>query len=633
MDATADLAQAIQDDANQERPGQTKDLVTFWTKLDDVFDEIIGQFPKEEKLNKANVRSFLYQPERLSLNSADGILVAPEEIGILPAGFTDNAEPLFNTDEYFSPFKIIFKKPLLNVKSIQLLSAIIPNPQTSIPNNEVRFSYYTLRNIYSSYVTTALRVAQGAWSSTAPYIVGDVVTYAVPATIQVNSITFSAPYIVQFFTQTSPFVINTGQSFTSSGATTSAYNLTTLNTGSGGSGPGTWFVACTNSGGSGPSSSATLTYVPAANPYNYYVCTSDVTGGSAPNANPSWTLVGQSGTAAEPSYGPWSAITTYSTGLGVFYTPSGQGNTYFYTSVGSGNVGNTPGIVSDGFWTKGGLSPGTAPNYTDIRPLRLDYFELYPSRYHPQEIFYGGANGEGINAIFPDYPTFVNALNAADTIGFSATDAFTFSYNETLNKIQASPKVQVGWTAGIFNNGNYYLLCGWNDPNLIDSYRNTDFIYQKVGYSLNLRCGFTWNGNAKNTANPYTSAIFFNSIRTYMSPWDSYQEPVGFDAPVVTSITANSYPCLIYTQSIRLYCDVTQGSTQDSAGNAGLLSVVPMNTSGLGVTFYQSSFDNDLTKIPSQLQEITISMKTDTGDNYFLPYSANVSLEIAVTYK
>ena len=97
-------------------------------------------------------------------------------------------------------------------------------------------------------------------------------------------------------------------------------------------------------------------------------------------------------------------------------------------------------------------------------------------------------------------------------------------------------------------------------------------------------------------------------------------------------ITANTYGDLVYTQSVSIYCDVTQGSTQDSAGNAGLLSVIPMSSGQLGINFYQNNFNNPLTKIPSQIQEITISMKTQSGDDYVLPSSANVSFELALEY-
>jgi hypothetical protein len=78
---------------------------------------------------------------------------------------------------------------------------------------------------------------------------------------------------------------------------------------------------------------------------------------------------------------------------------------------------------------------------------------------------------------------------------------------------------------------------------------------------------------------------------------------------------------------------VTQGSTQDSAGNAGLLSVVPMAATSLGVTFYQNNFNRPLTKVIEFIPSITISMKTDSGDDYILPSNASVSLELAIEYE
>ena len=96
--------------------------------------------------------------------------------------------------------------------------------------------------------------------------------------------------------------------------------------------------------------------------------------------------------------------------------------------------------------------------------------------------------------------------------------------------------------------------------------------------------------------------------------------------------TANSYPDLVNTSCVRIYCDVTLSSTEDSLGTKGLLSVVPVNTSNLGVGFYQNNFNNELTKIPQIISEVGITMLNDQGQPFYLPNSATVILELGITY-
>ena len=544
---TETLAQEMEDSANErpERPAETKDLVTFWTKLDDVFDEIIGQFPKEEKLNKGNLKSFIYQPERISINSHDAqVLTTANPVSI---GFGTNTTL---PQETFSPFKIVLKKPLLNVKSIQLLSAIIPNPQASIPDNERYFTYYRLHNIYSSCF--------GVWVGSTTYARGDVIV---------------------------------------------------RNTGVGGI-------------------------------YNYYISTVDSNLNNDPLTTSVWISLGQSGTAAGGTiFGPWSSSTTYSTGTTVFFTSTtGTRETFFYTSLQNSNTGNQPNTATT-YWSKGAATLATAPNWFDISASTLGYVSLLPSTSDPQIYPASYTNSyTAKSAVFPDYPSLVTALNAAATVSSTASIAgdVAFAYNETISKIQFIPQNQIGWVNGDFNGGYYYLLVGWNDPNLSIFYEDDDH-QQKPQYSLNLRCGFTWNGNFSLPTNPWTagtqSTSFAAAIRNYFCPWNGAGQDITIFLPITRNlITANSYADLVYTQAVSIYCDVTQGSTQDSAGNSGLLSVIPMSTSQLGVTFYQNNFNNPLTKIPSQLQEITFSMKTQSGDDYVLPSSANVSFELAMEY-
>ena len=639
-DHTENLAQAIQD-ANSETEQSSTEQANFWNPVN--FDEILQRFSKTESYNHRYARSFLYQPERISLNSHDA------QTPIIPPGTAFGSQGIFkNTtlpQETFSQFNILFEKPLLRVKSIQLLSAIIPNPQPSIPDDECAFYYYRMRTLFNSAYTNT--TGNPVWNSSATYVYGDVVVYqtAIPHTIPVLYFTMNYPPYLYAYTATDPGALSAiGTSFTISGAANSAWNGTFASQGTQGSDVGSWAVIALASQGLGNSSTATITYYTFTN-YTYYVSKVYSNTNNTPDSSPNqWVQVGQSGGQTTAIYQPWNTNTTYSTGDVVFYTGT-DGYTYFYTSVGSGNIGNIPSGTS-AFWTQGSRSASTSPNWFEIRSGNVAFNRLLPSTVPPDvyPAVYATNATTAKNTTFPDYPTFVSALNATNQTTYTCQipGDISFVYNQTLNKIQWVPLNQMAWVNGVFNNGYYYLYTGWNDPN----YQTlaTYALNQKYKYTLNLRAGFTWNGQFNLPADPWNgitgNILFATQIANYFTPFAGSNQQGGGTAysiiasnPAKDRVTANSYADLVYTQSIRLYCDITQGSTQDSGGNAGLLSIIPMAATTLGVTFYQNNFNNPLTKIPEQLQSILIIMKTDSGDDYVLPSSASVSLELGIQYE
>ena len=74
-------------------------------------------------------------------------------------------------------------------------------------------------------------------------------------------------------------------------------------------------------------------------------------------------------------------------------------------------------------------------------------------------------------------------------------------------------------------------------------------------------------------------------------------------------------------------------AVQDPQNLDGLLSLVPINATNLGVSFYQNNFNNPLTKIPDNITQIGITMLNDQGLPFYMPNSAVVLLELAVEYK
>lgn len=99
-------------------------------------DELIQQFPTKQELSEP-YKSFIFQPERVSLNSRQSLLNVVNQIG------GNNAEQFTQApDDTYYQFKCQLKTPLLHVHSLELLRASIPYAVPSIPNDECFFFYY-----------------------------------------------------------------------------------------------------------------------------------------------------------------------------------------------------------------------------------------------------------------------------------------------------------------------------------------------------------------------------------------------------------------------------------------------------------------------------------------------------------
>lgn len=348
--------------------------------------------------------------------------------------------------------------------------------------------------------------------------------------------------------------------------------------------------------------------------------------------------------------GAWVSGTNYGFGDIVTYL----GNTYVFKYPTDEAIPNTvPPNIDANFVLTTLPANLNRPNYYDLNPSRIQAIYLTPTY---QFVYEYTADGDErfFNKTFEDYADVVSSLNfiasnpdGINSLGFTGAipNDISFVYNPTLNKIIMVPSpTQIA--------ANYYYLpCGYEDKNipfvLENGYAKTigneivsikdQFVIQP-GQTLNYKLGFTWNGTFPDPflmTSPWTNNLMVTSVYWYMRGRD----PGYTGAPYPWQqniITFNSYPDLVNTSCVRFYADFAFGTTQDSSTTAtqpdGLLSIVPVNTTNLGVGFYQNNFNNPLTKIPQNLTEIGISMLTDQGLPYYLPNSATVLLELAFTY-
>lgn len=600
-ETTPPVLEPVEEAVARAEEGETappiKSVKNFWERLDEVFrqneqmkermNELVGQFPDEERIRTDTFRSFIYQPDRVCLTSSDDINKISLEPGNLPidaSGISVIRNGPYNA-EFFSKFRIRLDKALMNVKSIQMLSCVIPNIVPTFPDYNLGFFYYRLRNLGDSQLPN--------WSSVTPYLQYDYVFYprrGLGFQAKVNNTNTPPPEIASE---------NTQWKVISNYSNTASYQA--LN----------------------------VVYNPA--DFTFYQCIS-----VAP-------IIG----IPPPNVTYWRALGNFDNTL--FYNRNDivkAVDNFYYVCTGTNIVAQIP-QTSPNFMKL--TNQASSPNYYDLTPDFLNVIYLNPSNGYIYDV-YGFAEQQTINRRFVDYDDLLASLifcagSAENCAGaappgsitfdtFIANDASTIIYFRMLND-------QIG-----LERNYYYIPAGYADPNIASFMRNiptnqsnnlaapvfaANFIPE---YTLNTKLGFTWNGlfTSPYIVNPYTNYAQSCAATTYFfmrPPWINVNY---LTLPLQNVLTANTSADMVHTGCVRVYGDFVFGSSQDSEGKGGLLSVVPVNTINGGVGFYQNNFNNPLLKIPKLITEIGISLTDDQGKPYFLPNSATVQIELAVEY-
>ena len=248
---------------------------------------------------------------------------------------------------------------------------------------------------------------------------------------------------------------------------------------------------------------------------------------------------------------------------------------------------------------------------------------LYPSYYVPPS----GYTKYTKNRTFSGPNDFVSALNAAASTGgdevannpYWGENQVSFAYNSTTNQI----------TMTGLSSGKFYAIAGWNDSFVQAAQRQGTVIQNSfngpdppqpfaLGYTLNLRVGYTLSGNALASQTNAGNPLYANLTNT------AFAQNVG--------IPPDSYPNLVYTGSVYLYSDVVAGSSLGSGKQHNLLAVIPNNTAQLGVIQYVAATLTWLTKIPDTIYEVNIQMFDDANQPFVLPDSAVVNVELGFGY-
>lgn len=311
----------------------------------------------------------------------------------------------------------------------------------------------------------------------------------------------------------------------------------------------------------------------------------------------------------------------------------------------------------------------TAPTFANLRMIRL-----FPSYYQAPA---GLAFTPTKNRYITDPNDFVALLNASAAAGDSAvynpgwvTNDVTFAYNATTKQItmtgntanrfytpagyddplviaQMSTQTGGAWVANrvyppnsyVQNGGNRYIAFqgsagtavfntdgAWTQlyqPITCPQYNNVALTFaqpQVPQYTLNLRVGYAMSGLCK-------------GIQSYGAGNNLYANVVNVAFPNGTVVPVDSFPDLVYTQTIALYISFLTSSSLTSNNRHNLLCVVPMQTVSLGVNNYIAATSNLLTKISQTISNVIVEMRDQADQPYILPDNAAVDIEISFSYQ
>lgn len=273
------------------------------------------------------------------------------------------------------------------------------------------------------------------------------------------------------------------------------------------------------------------------------------------------------------------------------------------------------------FWYHALATATTAPSAATLRAVRL-----FPSYYQAPA---GLAFTPTKNRYITDPNDLITLLNVAASVGGDAVTAnpywvagqITFNFSAITKQITI-----VGNTAGTF-----FTPAGYADPFVLAAIEGQTIRCPAFGggtfpqpllaqYTLNLRTGYALSGNS-------------TGRQSFVGGNRLYANTVNVAFPAATLIPADSFPNLVYSNTVSLYASFITGSSLTSHNKHNLLAVVPIQTISLGVNHYIAATSNLLTKLSQTINNITIEMRDSADQPYILPDSCSVDLEVSFSYQ
>lgn len=539
-------------------------------------EEILNDFEKQPLQDKRTFRSFLNQPELLNLSSANAQIQSPP---ISPLTFA----------QYYN-FTINLPRPALNAKSLQLLKAVIPQAQCSIPDYSLVFPYYKLRTvpIDNTGQVAFVDVPAEYPSQTNLFFVRLLPSYYKP-----ENMAKSRPNNYRNFGYNRTF--NDYQELVKEVNKACKYDpLTSIISEPGDIG---------------------FQYLP-----------NEITFSFDEELNK--IIFRGLNASREPEineYEQWNPDTTYSGGTIVFYN-----DLNFYQSLDDNNTGNIPSLITDEWVNISNLVNGYT-TWSSTLTYNVNNVVQYNGIFYRATAFSTGAEDpppvdtsrwEDVSQYFATNPSF----NAYLIAGYG---------DKNVKSLLQQIEIQLNTT-----NYDYF------DPpyNVLASIPGNQYV---EGQTLARRMGFTWDSTGMIygfAINNYidsgidfagTGALFYNRFRRIPQYYEN-APPLELGLGPYTgsrdSYTADGYCNLVYSSIISIYTTIVGTSSVDTQRDANLLAMIPMDCGNLGVAMVGNYIDTSLTKIQSDIYSIYIELRDENSQPYYLTNNATTTLLLKLTY-
>lgn len=95
---------------------------------------------------------------------------------------------------------------------------------------------------------------------------------------------------------------------------------------------------------------------------------------------------------------------------------------------------------------------------------------------------------------------------------------------------------------------------------------------------------------------------------------------------------AEAYCNLVYSSILNIYSEITTASSIDTQSTNNILSIIPINCGQLGITFTNNFLENPLTKINSDIYQIRIELRDEIGEPYYISNNGIITLMLKISY-
>ena len=525
-------------------------------------EEILNDFERQPLQDKRTFRAYLNQPELISLSSTNAQQQSPP---ISPLTFA----------QYYN-FTVNLPRPSLDAKSLQLLKAVIPQANASIPDYSLVFPYYMLRTVPKSATP------------------GDVYFVDGPS------------YDNLFFVRLLPSFYKKEQLKSVANKTVDnwGYNQTfndyrELN------------IQITK---------ACLNDITFNSPFisHYYAANVEINYTESENK---FIFQGQNiNTPLQLNdYPEWNPDTTYSVGDTVFYDLN------FYRAL-TTTTGVIPTFDMKIPWRRI-YKFNNYTTWSSTQPYNVGNVVQYIGIFYRCMVYNQGAE-----------PPTINTTDWLNVSQYFATNSYFNSYlvagyedpnvDTLLQYIQQVSQRSDNEGTSIL--GQLYV------PQQTLS-RRMGFTWDSTGIVNDVN---TINTLLAETGIPFgsTVALFFNRLRPVIPYSVAALEGIeeielgAFYDNDRLYYTADGYCNLVYSSIISIYTTIVGTSTVDTQRNANLLTMIPMDCGNLGVAMVGNYIDNALTKIQGDIYSIYIELRDENGQPYYLTNNATTTLLIKLTY-